>query len=378
MPTTRCRCGSSTAHDTAAAFSAVADADTTAARPRRLVRELGGGGSRPRAPLLTDAARLRGLHPGGRRRRRDAAREESQRDVAAPADHARVGRGGRQRRLVGRTSFAQLLGRCRGLHVSGNVRPRRPDPAGARRPRSTRLDAALCASSASRPRNARRRRARHPREPRRRLRATDRAGSRTLTGRTIASRAHRRRRRAQRAAVRADRGAHRSAGHRRTGRGVGPRRPAAARRVASGPAPISAAARRHSSVERRRSTDSPLRPRSGTPRHPDHPRRRRPHDRLDPLIDLSRRLGDPAMDAAHARRGQHLRPRRRAVMRVKASGAVLAEAAGRRLRSRATLRRPARLISDPDAGDAEVDAFFSAIAAARRVAGRRSRRCCTS
>ena len=82
----------------------------------------------------------------------------------------------------------------------------------------------------------------------------------------------------------------------------------------------------------------------------------------DPLTDLSRRLGDPAMDAAMLGEG-NTSNRTGGTMRVKASGAVLAEAEPGDFVT-VDLAAAGDLISDLDAGDAEVDAFFSAIAAA--------------
>lgn len=80
----------------------------------------------------------------------------------------------------------------------------------------------------------------------------------------------------------------------------------------------------------------------------------------DPLTDLSRRLGDPTMDAALLGEG-NTSVREGSGMRVKASGAVLADAEPEDF-VRVDLAEAIALIGDPDAGDADVDAFFSAIA----------------
>ena len=82
----------------------------------------------------------------------------------------------------------------------------------------------------------------------------------------------------------------------------------------------------------------------------------------DSLTDLSRRLGDPAMDAAMLGEG-NTSVRTGGTMRVKASGAVLAEAEPGDFVA-VDLEAASALISDPDAGDVEVEAFFSSISAA--------------
>ena len=82
----------------------------------------------------------------------------------------------------------------------------------------------------------------------------------------------------------------------------------------------------------------------------------------DLLADLSRRLGDPAMDAALLGEG-NTSIREGGVMRVKATGAILADAQPGDF-VRVDLAKAGALISDPAAADAEVDAFFSAIASA--------------
>lgn len=82
---------------------------------------------------------------------------------------------------------------------------------------------------------------------------------------------------------------------------------------------------------------------------------------LDPLIALSRRLGDPTMDAVMLGEG-NTSMRDGDVMRVKASGVLLAEAE-RGDFVRVDLTAAGALISDPDAADGEVDAFFAAVAA---------------
>ncbi|KQR95738.1 MAG: class II aldolase/adducin family protein [Microbacterium ginsengisoli] len=87
---------------------------------------------------------------------------------------------------------------------------------------------------------------------------------------------------------------------------------------------------------------------------------------LDQLADLSRRLGDPAFDAAMLGEG-NTSVRDGDAMHVKASGAVLGQAQAADF-VRVDLARASSLISDPDAADAEVDALFSDIA---RVEGRR-------
>lgn len=81
----------------------------------------------------------------------------------------------------------------------------------------------------------------------------------------------------------------------------------------------------------------------------------------DPLTSLSRQLGDPSMDAAILGEG-NTSLREGAFMRVKASGVVLADARKRDF-VRVDLAAAGALISDPHAGDAEVDAYFSAVAA---------------
>ncbi|MFS0734926.1 class II aldolase/adducin family protein [Microbacterium sp. 1P10UB] len=83
---------------------------------------------------------------------------------------------------------------------------------------------------------------------------------------------------------------------------------------------------------------------------------------LDALVDLSRRLGDPALDAALLGEG-NTSVRDGDSMTVKASGAVLADAVAGDF-VRVALSAATRLVDDPGAGDPEVDAFFSAVAAA--------------
>lgn len=80
----------------------------------------------------------------------------------------------------------------------------------------------------------------------------------------------------------------------------------------------------------------------------------------DLLTDLSRRLGDPAMDAAVLGEG-NTSARDGDTMLVKASGAVLGEATPDDF-VRVDLAAASALIEDDDAGDAEVDAFFTEIA----------------
>ncbi|MFT4219412.1 MAG: class II aldolase/adducin family protein [Microbacterium sp.] len=87
---------------------------------------------------------------------------------------------------------------------------------------------------------------------------------------------------------------------------------------------------------------------------------------LDLLVDLSRRLGDPAMDAAILGEG-NTSVRVGDDMLVKASGVVLQHAEPGDF-VRLPLTDAVALIADDEAGDAEVDAFFSAIA---RAEGRR-------
>lgn len=86
----------------------------------------------------------------------------------------------------------------------------------------------------------------------------------------------------------------------------------------------------------------------------------------DLLTDLSRRLGDPSMDAALLGEG-NTSARDGDSMLVKASGAVLAEAEPRDF-VRMDLAAATELIADETAGDADVDAFFS------DIAGREGRR----
>lgn len=81
----------------------------------------------------------------------------------------------------------------------------------------------------------------------------------------------------------------------------------------------------------------------------------------DLLTDLSRRLGDPAMDAAVLGEG-NTSVRDGDTMLVKASGAVLAEAEPGDF-VRVDLAEALTLIADEGAGDAEVDAHFGEIAA---------------
>jgi rhamnose utilization protein RhaD (predicted bifunctional aldolase and dehydrogenase) len=83
---------------------------------------------------------------------------------------------------------------------------------------------------------------------------------------------------------------------------------------------------------------------------------------LDALVDLSRRLGDPRLDAAMLGEG-NTSVREGGTMLVKASGAVLGDAEPGDF-VRMPLAEASALIDDPGAGDAEVDAFFSAIAEA--------------
>lgn len=79
------------------------------------------------------------------------------------------------------------------------------------------------------------------------------------------------------------------------------------------------------------------------------------------LVDLSRRLGDPAFDAALLGEG-NTSVRRGDGMLVKASGAVLGTA-GPDDFVHVDFAEALEVISDPHAGDAEVDELFSAIAA---------------
>lgn len=81
----------------------------------------------------------------------------------------------------------------------------------------------------------------------------------------------------------------------------------------------------------------------------------------DLLTDLSRRLGDPAMDAALLGEG-NTSVRDGDTMLVKASGAVLGDA-GPQDFVRMNLAAALNLIADETAGEAEVDDFFSGIAA---------------
>jgi len=83
---------------------------------------------------------------------------------------------------------------------------------------------------------------------------------------------------------------------------------------------------------------------------------------LDALVELSRRLGDPALEAALLGEG-NTSVRDGDAMRVKASGAVLADARPGDF-VRVPLAPALALVSDPDAGDAEVDVFFTEVAAA--------------
>lgn len=82
----------------------------------------------------------------------------------------------------------------------------------------------------------------------------------------------------------------------------------------------------------------------------------------DQLADLSRRLGDPAMDAAILGEG-NTSVRDGDTMLVKASGATLGAALPGDF-VRLDLAAALALISDDAAGDAEVDALFSAVAVA--------------
>jgi rhamnose utilization protein RhaD (predicted bifunctional aldolase and dehydrogenase) len=81
----------------------------------------------------------------------------------------------------------------------------------------------------------------------------------------------------------------------------------------------------------------------------------------DLLTDLSRRLGDPAMDAAVLGEG-NTSVRDGDTMLVKASGAVLGDARPDDF-VRVDLAAALALIGDDAAGDAEVDALFGEIAA---------------
>lgn len=81
----------------------------------------------------------------------------------------------------------------------------------------------------------------------------------------------------------------------------------------------------------------------------------------DALVNLSRRLGDPAFDAALLGEG-NTSMRVADGMLVKASGAALGTARHDDFVSM-TLREAFAVIDDERAGDAEVDALFSAIAA---------------
>lgn len=80
----------------------------------------------------------------------------------------------------------------------------------------------------------------------------------------------------------------------------------------------------------------------------------------DLIADLSRRLGDPAMDAAILGEG-NTSVRDGDTMLVKASGATLAVAEPEDF-VRLDLAAALALIGDEHAGDAEVDALFSAVA----------------
>lgn len=81
----------------------------------------------------------------------------------------------------------------------------------------------------------------------------------------------------------------------------------------------------------------------------------------DLLTDLSRRLGDPAMDAALLGEG-NTSVRDGDTMLVKASGAELGQAEHGDF-VRVDLAAARQLIAEPSAGDAEVDRFFTGIAA---------------
>ncbi|MRX44028.1 class II aldolase/adducin family protein [Agromyces kandeliae] len=83
-------------------------------------------------------------------------------------------------------------------------------------------------------------------------------------------------------------------------------------------------------------------------------------DLRDQLTELSRSLGAPAMDAALLGEG-NTSVREGDTMLVKASGAVLGQATPDDF-VRVDLREAIDLIADEAAGDAEVDAFFSAVA----------------
>lgn len=84
-------------------------------------------------------------------------------------------------------------------------------------------------------------------------------------------------------------------------------------------------------------------------------------DPRDLLTDLSRRLGDPAMDAALLGEG-NTSARDGDAMLVKASGAVLRDAVPEDF-VRVELAQALALISDEAAGDAEVAHFFDTVAA---------------
>lgn len=80
----------------------------------------------------------------------------------------------------------------------------------------------------------------------------------------------------------------------------------------------------------------------------------------DALTDLSRRLGEPAFEAALLGEG-NTSMREGGSMLVKASGAVLARATPDDF-VRVELADADALVADPEAGDREVDLFFSAVA----------------
>ena len=84
---------------------------------------------------------------------------------------------------------------------------------------------------------------------------------------------------------------------------------------------------------------------------------------VEALVDLSRRLGDPAMDAAVLGEG-NTSIRLGEAMLVKASGAELAFAKPEDFVS-VELAAAVTLIADPDAGDDQVDALFGGIAASQ-------------
>ena len=84
-------------------------------------------------------------------------------------------------------------------------------------------------------------------------------------------------------------------------------------------------------------------------------------DMIDTLVALSRRLGEPAFDAAILGEG-NTSARDGDTMLVKASGANLADAAAADFVP-VDLDAAIALIADDDAGDAEVDALYGSVAA---------------